>query len=102
MNTANLTSLLTLLLGGGALATFTALFKGLKALRDGRKARENETVDDLRHWMDTWEGQYRDAERDLTYYRIVVGKYLFQMRSAGLTPDPDVPMPPSERGAPDE
>lgn len=43
----DLDSLLTLLLGGGAVATITALFNGLKSLREGSRSRERDTVKDL-------------------------------------------------------
>lgn len=39
--------LLTLLLGGGALATITALFNGVKSLREGSRSRERDTIKDL-------------------------------------------------------
>lgn len=39
--------LLTLLLGGGAVATITALFQGIKSLRDGARARDKDAVADL-------------------------------------------------------
>lgn len=39
--------LLTLLLGGGAVATITALFNGIKSLREGSRSRERDTISDL-------------------------------------------------------
>jgi hypothetical protein len=39
--------LLALLLGGGAVATITALFQGIRSLRDGARAREKDTVAEL-------------------------------------------------------
>jgi hypothetical protein len=36
--------LLTLLLGGGAVATITALFNGIKSLREGSRGKERDTI----------------------------------------------------------
>lgn len=39
--------LLTLLLGGGMVATITAVFSGVKSLREGSRSRERDTISDL-------------------------------------------------------
>lgn len=39
--------LLTLLLGGGMVATITAVFSGFKSLREGTRSRERDTISDL-------------------------------------------------------
>ncbi len=43
----DLNQLLALLLGGGAVATVTALFNGVKSLREGARSRELDTIGDL-------------------------------------------------------
>lgn len=43
----DISQLLTLLLGGGFVATVTALFNGVKSLREGSRSRERDTISDL-------------------------------------------------------
>lgn len=83
--------LLTLLLGGGAVATITALFNGVKSLREGSRSREKDTIKDLiDQRKEAWEDRdsafdARDAafnERD--YWRNWAGQLEYVIRSEGL------------------
>jgi hypothetical protein len=42
-----ISQLLTLLLGGGAVATITAMFNGIKSLREGSRGKEHDTIASL-------------------------------------------------------
>jgi len=96
--------LLTLLLGGGAVATITALFNGVKSLREGSRSRERDTIGDLiQRRKDAEEERDRayDArdrafdERD--YWRNWAGslEYVCEQRGVGMPTKP--PMPPEEK-----
>lgn len=77
-------SLLTLLLGGGALATFTALFKGVKALQTGARAREKDTVNDLvKQRKSAWRERDKMAKH-LDYWRNWAGTVEYYARAAGV------------------
>lgn len=96
-------SLLTLLLGGGAVATITALFNGVKSLREGARSRERDTIQDLidrRKEADKErEKAYRARDRAFDqrdYWRNRCGVREFQLNSAG------VPLKPVEAEPPDE
>lgn len=43
----DLTQMLTLILGGGMVATVTAFFNGFKSLKEGARTREKSTIEDL-------------------------------------------------------
>jgi hypothetical protein len=76
---------LTLLLGGGAVATISALFKGVQALQSGARAREKDTVNDLvRQRKEAWDDRDKAIdERD--YWRNWAGTVEFHARQSGVT-----------------
>lgn len=88
--------LLTLLLGGGAVATIGALFKGLQALQTGARARERDTVKSLvEQRNEAWHD--RDTaidERD--YWRNWAGTLEWHARRGGIEL-PDRPPLPEEK-----
>lgn len=43
----DITQILTLVLGGGMVATVTAFFSGFKSLKEGARTREKSTIEDL-------------------------------------------------------
>lgn len=92
--------LLTLLLGGGAVATIGAFFQGIKSLQGGARAREKETVTDLvKQRKEAWRDRdYAIDARD--YWRNWSGTVEFYARQAGVTlPDrPPEPKTPEEGG----
>lgn len=85
--------LLTLLLGGGAVATIGALFKGLQALQSGSRSRERDTVTELiKQRKEAWDD--RDGSNNkLDYWRNRAGTSEFLARQAGVQL-PDYPEPP--------
>jgi hypothetical protein len=87
--------LLTLLLGGGAVATLTALFSGIKSLREGSKARERDTIKDLIDQRnEAWD--MRDNALDARdYWRNWAGQLEYLARSQGLV-IPTRPVLPGE------
>lgn len=92
MNTGDL---LTLLLGGGAVATIGALFKGMQALQTGARARERDTVNTLvDQRKEAWD-ERDDAVDDRDYWRNRCGTVEFHARSKGVEL-PEFPASPSE------
>lgn len=88
-------SLLTLLLGGGAVATIGAFFKGVKALQTGARAREKDTVNDLvLQRKEAWDDRDKaNDERD--YWRNWAGTVEYYARANGV----ELPArPPMEEG----
>jgi hypothetical protein len=88
--------LLTLLLGGGAVATIGALFKGLQALQTGARARERETVKSLvEQRNEAWEDRdFLTDERD--YWRNRSGTVEFHSHREGVSL-PDLGKPPERK-----
>lgn len=96
--------LLTLLLGGGAVATITALFQGIKSLRDGARAREKDAVADLikrRKEADEERDKAFDArdrafnERDYWRNRCGVREFQLNLQGIPLQPYPEPPVEPT-------
>lgn len=87
--------LLALLLGGGAVATIGAFFQGIKSLRDGARAREKDTINDLvRQRKEAWID--RDNETDLRkYWQDWAGTVVYHARANGveLPEPPPLPVP---------
>lgn len=99
-------SLLTLLLGGGMVATISALFNGVKSLREGSKSRERDTINELieqrkEAWKDRDEAfDARDKafdERD--YWRNRAGQLEFIVQSNGIPTPALQPLRPQHRDA---
>lgn len=90
MNTGDL---LTLLLGGGAVATIGALFQGIRSIRDGARQREKDTVNDLiEQRKEAWEDRDRAIdERD--YWRNWAGTVEYNARQKGVELPGRPPMP---------
>lgn len=90
MSTADL---LTLLLGGGMVATLGALFKGLQALQSGARARERDTVASLvEQRNEAWDDRDFLAD-DRDYWQSWAGSVEFLARSNGVN-IPDRPARP--------
>jgi hypothetical protein len=84
----NLGDFLTLVLGGGAVATVGAVFKGVQALRAGARSREKEAVDDLEKWRVQAVRRAERAEEDRDYYRDYASQCRFLLRENGIEPPP--------------
>lgn len=76
--------LLSLILGGGAVATIGAFFQGIKSLQSGARAREKETVTELvEQRKEAWED--RDYSNDLAdYWRTWAGTVEYHARRQGV------------------
>lgn len=85
--------LLTLLLGGGAVATITALFQGIKSLQTGARARERDTVTELiAQRKEAWEDRDKASdERD--YWRNWAGTVEYYARQKGVDLPGRPPLP---------
>ena len=93
MNTGDL---LTLLLGGGAVATITALFQGIRSLQTGARARDKDTLNDLvLQRKEAWED--RDlAQDERDYWRNWAGQVEYYARVHGVELPARPPEPRSD------
>lgn len=91
-----LPTVVTALLSGGGAVFIGSVAKSWSSLRGGARARERETITDLAHRADLADGRERRAARDRDYWRRISGNYGFQLRQAGIKPDPDDPVQPSD------
>jgi hypothetical protein len=89
--------LVTLLLGGGGLATLQALFKGFSSLRGGARALEREAVIDLARARDAADERAEWAEADRDFWHDTAGRWRYQLVKNGIDPVPPDPVPPSAR-----
>lgn len=93
--------LLTLLLGGGAVATIGAFFQGVKSLQSGARARERETVVDLvKQRKEAWRDRDQ-AQDERDYWRNWAGTVTFYANQGGVVlperpPEPKFPEPEEE------
>ena len=87
------------MLGGGGLAFVQAVVGGIAGLRAGARTHERESVHDLSRARDAADERAGRAETDRDYWRDIAGHYRYQLTSAGLTPEPERPAPPSTRPA---
>lgn len=89
--------LLTLLLGGGAVATITALFKGVRSIQSGARARERDTVNELiKQRQESWlDRDFAEDQRD--YWRNWAGtvEYYANQKGVELPPRPPEPEKPN-------
>lgn len=101
--------LLTLILGGGLVATLTAAFNGIKSLREGSHKRERDTIEDLIARRDESDEEKDKAynardrafnERD--YWRNRCGAREYQLTSRGIKLEPYPAPPPPAQLAPEE
>lgn len=92
----DLNQLLTLALGGGLVATITALFNGIKSLREGSRSRERDTIRDLvEQRKEAW--QDRDEAIDQRdYWRNRAGLLEYLCNSNGVAVPSLPPMPTKE------
>lgn len=91
-----ITTLITFIIGGGLATFITQVARSWGTLRSGARASTREVVKDLAAARDEAEEREADIRRDKDYWRNVAGGYAFQLRSAGIEPDPPTPLSPSE------
>ncbi len=90
-------ALLAFIVGGGLLGLVTQVVRSWSSIKSGARANTREVIKDLAAARDESEDREATVRRDKDYWRGVAADYGFQLRSAGLTPDPAKPMSPSER-----
>lgn len=87
------------LMSAGGATFLGSLVRGWSTLKSGARARERETVQDLAKSRDDAVDRERKELADSRYWQAIAAKYGFQLRKAGINPDPENPEPPSERAA---
>lgn len=87
--------LLTLLLGGGAVATIGAFFKGVRSIQADGRTREKGTIKELVEQRKTAWTEREKAIKERDYWRNWAGTVEYAARSAGveLPAKPDEPHP---------
>lgn len=83
--------IVSLILGGGAVATIAAFFKGVQALREGARAREKDAISDLEEWRSKANEARELAEAQRDYWRDKAGEYRFMLREQGVSLPPESP-----------
>lgn len=93
--------LLTLLLGGGAVATLGALFQGIRSLQNGARAREKETVKELvKQRKEAWI-ERDNANDQADYWRKWAARIEYEASRAGVAL-PERPIEPIAKKLEDE
>lgn len=77
--------LLTLLLGGGLVATITAAVSGIKSLKDGARAREKDSIAELITLRKDAVADKVHAEDVADYWRQWAGTVEYLARQQGVT-----------------
>lgn len=90
-------TLVTFLVGGGLVTLIAQVVRGVSALRTGARASTRAVILDLAAARDDADNRAITYQRDSEFWRNTCAAYSFQMRTAGLTPDPTNPVPPSEQ-----
>ena len=89
-----LPELLTLVLGGGLLATIQGIVKASNAYRDGARARERDVLTDSESWRISSDDARRCAERERDWYRQRAAELWQQCMEHGGNPGPLGSPPP--------
>lgn len=89
-------AVLTFIVGGGLVTFITQVVRGWSSLRSGARANTREVIKDLAAARDESEDREADVRQDKDYWRNTAGGYAYQLRSAGLIPEPQNPRSPSE------
>ena len=84
---------LTLLLGGGAVATISAAFKGIDTLRTGARAREKDTVNQLVEQRDEAWVDRDNAIDQRDYWRNWAGRLEYGLQQHGIDMPEKPPYP---------
>ena len=102
----DVTQLLTLVLGGGMVATVTAFFNGFKSLREGARTREKSTIEDLiaqrTKAITERDEEFEDktfAYSDRDRWKSYAGQLIFIINKHGHT-DEIPPLPPEPERSP--
>ncbi|WP_420124380.1 hypothetical protein [Nakamurella sp.] len=95
-----MTAVIGVVLGGGGIAFIQSIFSGVGSLRQGARAHERESVQDLARARDKADDRASRAETDRDFWRNISGGYAYQLRLAGVEPIPPDPVPPSQRPQP--
>lgn len=86
MNLDDINTLLAVLLGGGAAATFNAFWKGLKTWREGASAKEDRAKRELADYRE-WQARRAEfAEQNWQYYQELAANYRWALITNGITP----------------
>lgn len=83
-----LPELLTLVLGGGLLATIQGVAKAMNAYKDGARARERDVMTDSESWRISADDARRCAERERDWYRQRAAELWQQCVEHGGNPGP--------------
>lgn len=90
-------ALITFMLGGGAIALVTQMIRASRLWRSGRLATTREVIRDIAAARDEAEEREEEQREDALYWSATAAGYHFQLRQAGLTPEPARPESPSAR-----
>jgi hypothetical protein len=87
--------LVALLTGGGATALVGLLIRSIRTLRAGARASIRDVVKDLSAARNAADDRARTAEQDRDFWHTTAAGYAYQLRDAGINPQPSSPVPPS-------
>ena len=87
-------TLVTFLTGGGLLALVTGIVRSVRTVRTGALSSTRAVVKGLVQARNEAENREDERTRERDYWRDIAGRYHFQLRSAGIRPDPPHPQPP--------
>lgn len=90
-----ISTLIKFLTGGGLVVLVTQLLKAYSTWRSGARVTTRSIVRDL--VVDRQESEARLDERTIErdHWQRIAGGYIYQLRTHGITPDPENPSPPT-------
>ncbi len=89
-----LSVLIPALTGGGLWALFSQGIKARNSLRAGARASTRAVVADMAEARQEAEDRAEHQTRLAEFWRATAANYSYQLRSNGITPDPEHPLPP--------
>ncbi len=89
-----LSVLIPALTGGGLWALFSQGIKARNSLRAGARASKRAVVRDMAEARQEAEARAEHHTRLAEFWRATAANYSYQLRSNGITPDPEHPVPP--------
>lgn len=88
-------TLVTFLTGGSFIALVTGIIRSVRTVRTGALSSTRAVVKSLVEARNEAEEREDFQRRRADYWQSIAGRYGYQLRQAGITPNPEKPRPPA-------
>lgn len=96
IDSGTLQTVVTFLVSGSVVTLVTYAWRAWGSLRSGARANTRAVIKDLADDRAAAERAREHQTRLTEFWRAVAANYSYQLRTNGITPDPETPIPPRE------